>query len=518
MADGAIKLKLDAGFYKNGTEYQAAGRWLDGDLVRWHNDSIKPINGWQRKADFVTNLPLAPLWSTGGEAVRSGLAVGDTVGGVATYFGTNKKIYQLSNSNVKDDVTPAGFTAKPQHATADGGYGSFRYSYGQYGVKRPTRNASIPMVFSWGFAVWGEWPVACARSDDAMKILIKRPTDADFVPIAASPAGANDVLVTDERFMMTFGKPTDGKLIQWSDQENFDVWAPAIDNQAGSIRVAGTGRLVRGVKVLKQILVLGEDDAFVGQYIGPPYVYGFDRVGNQCGITGPNAVVVTETFAAWLGETHFWQFDGVVRQLECEVLDFLLEDAEPNQRSKVNAFTIAAFSECWWLYQSTSSPNNEPDSYVIYNYDKQRWYTGRLNRTMGLDRNPASAVVMVSPAGLVYDHEIPNAGREGRVPYIETGPLELSNGERLLGVSYVYPDERYTGALRLGLSVRDMPRYPHNGESVVLYERDFELLRPTSTHGIMGRDIRMRLYTDDDPTWVIGDFRVIPIKNASPMR
>lgn len=520
MPDNAIKLKLDAGFYKNGTEYQAAGRWADGDLVRWHNDNIKPINGWRIRTDFATNLRLAPLWTAVGEAARSGIALNDSLGGVNTYIGTNKKLYQVSNSNEVTDVTPPGFVAKPKHASTNTGYGTFRYSYGSYGDARPTLAIQTQMVFSWGFSSWGDWPVAVARAVDNRYVMIKRDIDAVFTQITTSPIGVNDVLVTDERFMMTFGTPADGRIIQWSDQEDFNTWAAAVDNQAGSLRVAGVGRLVRAVKVLGRVLVLGENDALSGQYVGPPYVYGFTRAGSSCGVVGPNAVVVTETFAAWMGTKSFWIFDGVARQLPCEVLDYVMAQIDQTQRSKTNAFTVTDYSECWWLYQSIYSETNEPDCYVIYNYEKQRWYTGKLDRTMGLDNDPLRHICMVSTQGLVYDHEIASAGRDGRVPYIETGPLELVNGERLLGCSYVFPDEKLAGMVRMELQVRDMPKQTDLlGPSKVMYSRDFALLRPTSTIGIMGRDIRMRLYSaQKNPSWVLGDFRVVPIKGVSPCR
>lgn len=518
MADNTVKLKLAPGFYRNGTPYQSAGRWMSGDLVRWHNDSIKPINGWLKKADFASTVEIGPLWDTSGEAARTLGAVGDTIGGVNSYVGTNKKIYQLAATNTVSDVTPEDFVAKPQHTSPGNGYGLFRYSYGSYGNQRPSSANPIPIVFSWGFTSWGVWPVMVARGDPALKVLIKTDTDDTFVEIPNAPSGANDVLVTDERFMMTFGIPEDGKLIKWSNQEDYNQWTPAINNQAGDLRLAGTGHLLRAVRCLKRILVLGDNDAFAGQYVGPPYIYGFDRIGEKCGIIGPNAVVVTDTFAAWIGSRSFWIYDGVVRQLPCDVLDYYLADRNDKQQSKTCAFTVSDYSECWWLYQSRTSTTNEVDSYIIYNYAQKIWYTGRLDRTVGMDKDPSRSVAMVSADGNVYDHELVNAPRDGRIPVVRSGPLELDNGERMLGCSWVFPDDILRGAVKMDLQVRDIAP-PGGAGSALLYTRTFDLLMPTSTHGIMGRDIRMVLYgTEDKGDWMVGDFRVVPIKAAGPMR
>ena len=40
-----IKLEIPPGLYKNGTEYQAAGRWTDANLVRWFENTLRPIGG-----------------------------------------------------------------------------------------------------------------------------------------------------------------------------------------------------------------------------------------------------------------------------------------------------------------------------------------------------------------------------------------------------------------------------------------------------------------------------------------
>ena len=51
-----IPIKLPAGFYKNGTEYEAKNRWHDGSLVRWLDGSLRPIGGWTvRKYRFSEN-------------------------------------------------------------------------------------------------------------------------------------------------------------------------------------------------------------------------------------------------------------------------------------------------------------------------------------------------------------------------------------------------------------------------------------------------------------------------------
>ena len=43
-----LPITLPPGVYKNGTDYQAKGRWFDSSLVRWYEDTIRPVGGWRK--------------------------------------------------------------------------------------------------------------------------------------------------------------------------------------------------------------------------------------------------------------------------------------------------------------------------------------------------------------------------------------------------------------------------------------------------------------------------------------
>ena len=45
-----IPLKIPPGVYRNGTEYQSAGRWFDANLVRWFENTLRPIGGWRKRS------------------------------------------------------------------------------------------------------------------------------------------------------------------------------------------------------------------------------------------------------------------------------------------------------------------------------------------------------------------------------------------------------------------------------------------------------------------------------------
>jgi hypothetical protein len=51
-----VPLNIPKGQYANGTEYQSQGRWRDVNLVRWHEDALRPIGGWRPRAQSDNSL------------------------------------------------------------------------------------------------------------------------------------------------------------------------------------------------------------------------------------------------------------------------------------------------------------------------------------------------------------------------------------------------------------------------------------------------------------------------------
>jgi hypothetical protein len=236
--------------------------------------------------------------------------------------------------------------------------------------------------------------------------------------------------------------------------------------------------------VLKQTLIISETDAHVARYIGPPYVFGFDLVGRSCGAVAPEAVVGVDRFAVWWGDRQFWLFDGSLRQLPCEVIEFLYDDIDPTQIGKIAGFTNTEHSEVWWLYQSLSTTTTEVDSYVVWNYRDNTWLTGKLDRTAGLDKGTILVPIMVASNGAVFNHELPSVGVSGTA-FVESGEIDVANGERNVAVRALYPDTEAFGDVAVTISGKQFPTgveydygpYPYNN--------------PTDTRA-MGRSVRFR--------------------------
>ena len=58
-----IPLDFPAGVYRNGTDLQSKGRWRDSNLVRWFDNTLRPIGGWRTRSDTASDAQVRGLHS-----------------------------------------------------------------------------------------------------------------------------------------------------------------------------------------------------------------------------------------------------------------------------------------------------------------------------------------------------------------------------------------------------------------------------------------------------------------------
>jgi hypothetical protein len=304
--------------------------------------------------------------------------------------------------------------------------------------------------------------------------------------------------VTAEGFVFALKE----RSVQWSDQGNRTVWTPSATNQAGDIDLQSRGILVCTRNIRGGTIIFSTVDAFIAQYQGPPTVYGFQRIGDDCGIAGVSAVVSTDTFAVWMGTGSFFIFYGqAVQTLPCEVQDAVFHDdttgLNVGQASKVSAWHNPYNSEVWWHYPSNISTAN--DRYVSWNYRDNTWSYGELDRNAGVGPGTFERPLLVNDSGRVYEHEI-GFDYGSYNPYVRSGPLELGTGEMRMLVKQVIPDEDNLGDVTGKFYYRE---YPTSTEASVT----FTCAEPTDVL-FSARQAEIELTGDALSDWRVGEFRI----------
>ena len=218
---------------------------------------------------------------------------------------------------------------------------------------------------------------------------------------------ANFIISDASRFTICFGTNDFGSavfdpmLIRWSDQESYLEWAPAITNQAGSIRLSHGSKIVTAIQSRQEIVVWSDSAIYSLQYLGPPYVWGTQLLADNVSIAGPNAAAIGSGAVFWMGIDKFYKYDGRVQTMRCDLRQYIYSDINLQQADQIFASTNEGFNEIWFFYCSSNSTT--VDRYVIYNYLEDIWMYGNMARTAWLDSG-----LRTFPMAATYSYNIVN--------------------------------------------------------------------------------------------------------------
>jgi len=275
------------------------------------------------------------------------------------------------------------------------------------------------------------------------------------------PIKQNNIVVSDtSRFVITFGAndygsaTLDPMLIRWSAQDDIYNWTPDPTNQAGFIRISHGSEIVATVQTRQEVFVLTDSAAYSLQYLGPPYVWVPQLLGDNISIMSPNAAIIASGIVYWMGVDKFYSYDGRVQTLNCDLRRFVFSDINQEQALQVFCGTNEGFNEVWWFYCSANS--TAIDRYVIYNYLEKIWYYGTMERTAWLDSGlqpyPIAAKYNSSTlTGNLLNHETGlNDNTTGTAvaidAYISSSEFDIGDGHNFGFVWRVLPDLTFENA------------------------------------------------------------------------
>lgn len=277
---------------------------------------------------------------------------------------------------------------------------------------------------------------------------------------ATCPTVVTQVLVSDSsRFLIAFGcnDPTgvyatidqDPMQVRWSDQESFSTWTPAITNQAGGYRLSSGSQIITALQTRQEILIWTDSAIYSMQFLGAPYVWGFQIMGDNLSIISPNAPVTVNNITYWMGTDKFYMYTGRVETLPCAVRQYVFDDINLQQGYQVFGGTNEAYNEVWWYYCSANS--TEIDKYIIYNHLERTWAYGSLARTAWLDSPLRSSPMATGYGGNLVYHEQGNDDGTTNPPtpiyaYVRSSDFDIGDGHNFGLVWRVIPDVTFDGS------------------------------------------------------------------------
>lgn len=224
------------------------------------------------------------------------------------------------------------------------------------------------------------------------------------------PTTVNFMMVSDiSRFTIAFGcnplggTDMDTMLIRWTDQESVVNWTPEVTNQAGGQRLSHGSEIVTAVQARQEIVVFTDTSVYSMQYLGPPYVWGFQLLGDNISIIGPNAAVIASGIVYWMGVDKFYRYDGRTQTMRCDLRQYIYNDINMEQADQFFCGTNEGFNEVWWFYCSSGS--DVIDKYVTYNYQEDIWMYGTMGRTAWVDSGINTYPVAATYSNNLVYHE-----------------------------------------------------------------------------------------------------------------
>lgn len=406
-------------------------------------------------------------------------------------------------------------------AAVGSGYGLGGYGLGGYGTGVvPSSQTGAPIsATDWSLDNWGQDLLANPKGG---AIYYWQP-NAGFQTaqlIATGPAFNNGIFVAmPEQILVAYGSTSIGQqqdplTVRWSDSQDFTNWQVTDQTQAGSFRLPTGSLIVGGLQGPQQALLWTDIDVYAMQYLGPPFVFGFNKLSSGCGLIGPHARAEMRGNVYWMSLGSFFVLSGNgVQEIPCSVWDVVFQDLDADNQLKCVAGPNSQFDEMNFFYPSLSGGTGECDRYVKINVNDGSWDYGTLSRCAWIDQSVLGQPIGTTPTGIIYQHETSNdADGQPLVSTFTTGYFVLTEGQDLAFVDWFFPDMKWglfngpqTATINVIINVVDYPNAVPVafGPFVMTSAVDFINTR------LRGRQISLTFTSSDIGSfWRLGNLRI----------
>jgi hypothetical protein len=445
----------------------------------------------------------------------------------------------------------------PTFQTANFGWGTSYWGDSTWGTERSTTNVILDPGL-WSLDNFGQILTATILNDrtftwDAGAV------DARTIRatiMANAPTATRLTQVSDrDRHVFHFGTETtigdpttqDPMFIRFSDQEDFNTYAPTATNTAGTFRLDKGNVIVGAVSGKDYTLVLTDSSAYVIQYVGPPFTFSVRQVGTNCGLIGQNALSYSNGIVFWMsGEGGFFMYDGTVKMLPCLVEDFVFTTAGDNlginyaSNQLVYCEHNTLYNEINWFYPKAGS--TQINRSVTYNYAENCWTTSSLARSSYADQgvfdlpyatdyNSTATPNFPTILGITSKYgastyyaqetgtdQINSSGTASINAYIQSGDFDITNtnnianlqgdGDFIMSVKRFIPDFKVlTGNSKVTLLLNNYPADTASGSPL----GPFTITSSTDKVDTRARGRLVSIKIENDAvgeTWRYGTFRL----------
>lgn len=307
----------------------------------------------------------------------------------------------------------------------------------------------------WSLDKWGQNLIAAPSGSTIYQWIPPVAFGNIALPLLNAPAVVNGLIIASPQqqiiawgiYSVSLGAQ-DPLLVGFCDVANNTVWTATATNQAGTFRIPTGSKIQQIVWTGISGLLFTDLDMYSITYVNFPYVYGFNKISQNCGAISSRAADILGTRLAWMSQNDFFQYQGgQVSAIECTVRDFVFGDTglDRNFLDNIHCDTNTYFGEFMWRFPMIGSagvcngyvkwaPNEKPG---------QQWDYGEGQPTISAwaDQSIIGAPIGTDYNGRVQQFETSN-DFDGVVlsSSIQTGWFQLSKGQEFLFLERILPD------------------------------------------------------------------------------
>jgi len=298
-----------------------------------------------------------------------------------------------------------------------------------------------------GVYYWDESSGATARA-----VALSAVSGASDAPTIALQTMMSDV----DKHVICFGvnplgsSAIDPLHVRWSDSESAADWTPTAINSAGGVTLSTGSIIIGALKTRQEILIWTDAGMHSMRFIGSPFIFQFTVVNEGISMISPKAAVNAGGAVFFMSRGGFYSYTGSVQPITCSVLDYVFSNINIDQAYKVFASTNPDHNEVTWFYP-IGSGDTDNTNYVTYNYAEQLWTIGTMERGAWIEANSknfplASSIITSSDNNYLYIQETGHdADGSAMTAFIESGDVEMGDGERYMLLSKLIPDFTFRG-------------------------------------------------------------------------
>lgn len=245
---------------------------------------------------------------------------------------------------------------------------------------RPSGYDEAVSTAEWRFCQYGNYTIAV---NGVVEPQLLKTGEKKFSNLGGSPPKGTFV-ETAAYFLFMFAPP--GAPNQWwcSGLGNPENWTTDLSSQSANGTLVQTPGAIVGARALgENIVVYKRHSIYIGQYVGPPYVWAFKATSTEAGAIGNEAIVAIADSHVFIGDQQFYILNGggPPQKLETPLTNwFFTDELDRLYEEHVVGWWDRHRDIVFWHYPSKGNATpGTLDSWIAWNMRSNSWTRGKMN-------------------------------------------------------------------------------------------------------------------------------------------